>query len=686
MSTTSTITELVEYLNVCRDEYYNNNNSIITDKQYDELFDKLEQLEKESGIVLSNSPTQTVGYSVVSGFKEVTHFKPLLSLDKAHSYEEVQKFQGNKDVLYMHKLDGLTVQLTYDEDGNFVCAETRGNGIIGEDITNNAKTILGIPKSIPKLNRVVRITGEAIILKKDFDYVIRDWDSERKKKANQRNLASGSVRNYDSAVCASRKVRFVVWNANDLSSDGNMHSGLLTALQYGFTIVHYWRTNGEKTTDYIEKTFENMRNKAVNDGIPIDGIVTMFNNIEYGASLGSTSHHFKNGLAYKFYDEGYETTITDIEFSIGKTGVLTPVAVFEEVPMDSATVTRASLHNLSIMADLNIMRGDNVEIYRANDVIPQVRCNNTEHRLKDAYKDGIPYKCPYCYHDTSVDVSDDGIMNLICTNPHCSGRLLKKFTAFVAKNAMDIRGLSEKTIDRFIDVGYLEKYSDVYTLYTHSDQIALIPGFGEKSVKQIMDAIEDSKNTSLDRLLVAISIEGVGSQTAKDISEEFNNDVKEFTECLKSGQLYNRLSCVYGIGAVVANNVIEYFSNEDNRAEFYKLVSYLNIGNPVKVTSSCILAGKTFVVTGSLETYSSRQQLFDTIVANGGTTGSSVNKNTTYLINNDSTSNSSKNKKAHELGVSIITEAEFNDMISGVKQKIEIQKSVSKPSGKRKLF
>lgn len=685
MSFSRTINELVEYLNVCRDAYYNLNKPIITDRQYDDLFDELVKLEEESGIILSNSPTQTVGYTAVSEFKKVKHYKPLLSLDKTKSYDDIVKFQNGKNVLYMHKLDGLTIQLTY-EDGKLTLAETRGDGVIGEDITNNAKTFIGVPKQIP-VKGTIRITGEAIINKDDFDRINESLSNDA-KYANPRNLASGSVRQLDSKICASRKVRFIVWNANDLSSNGTMLDGLLNAYKYGFTIVEYWDSKEQKDSEYVKTTFTNMKGLAEKRGIPIDGIVVTFNDIKYGESLGRTSHHFKNGIAFKFYDEGDTAIIEDVEYTIGKTGVLTPTAVFSPVELCGTTVTRASLHNISIMKQLNINIGDEVEVYKANEIIPQIRTNNTKHSFEDAYRQTIPLQCPYCGSNTKIDTTiiwinksrnqKKEVSVLKCTNTECKGKLLKKFTAFVSKQAMDIKGLSEATIQKFIDLGYLKTYSDIYTVCnTYKNDICSMSGFGEKVVSNLIDAVEASKNTTLDRVLTALNIEGVGTNVAKVISDHFSGDVEKLEDSIREGTLYSKLSFIHGLGDYLATNFSEYFNDKDNLSEFNNLLSYLNLNKVVEQKIGNALEGKSFVITGSLTTYKNREEFVNIIKANGGTVDSSVKKTTSYLINNDVTSNSSKNKKAKELGVEIISESDFNDMLIG---------NVIQPKKNTKLF
>lgn len=678
-----TINELVEYLNVCRDEYYNHNNSIITDEQYDDLFDKLNQLENESGIILSNSPTQTVGYTVVSELQKVEHARPLLSLDKTKSYNDIYKFCNN-DTLFMHKLDGLTCCLTY-ENGELIRAETRGDGIIGEDITHNALTFIGVPRYISSKYKTI-ITGEAIINKKDFDYINSKLDVNDRYR-NPRNLASGSVRQLDSSICSERKVRFIVWNANDLSDDGTMLSGLINAEKQGFNIVHCYRSSVcPKETD-IEAIINNMRKRAINDYIPIDGIVVMYNNIKYGESLGKTSHHFKNGIAFKFYDEDYETIITDIKYTIGKTGVLTPVAEFEPVEIDGTIITKASVHNLSILKQLNLCVGDSVTIYKANEIIPQIRENKTKHNDEFVYKSTIYTKCPYCGEKTVYETSSEGVTNLVCKNRYCDGILLKQLSSFVSKPAMNIDGLSEKTLEKFIHCGWIKCYSDIYTLIdNHKLDIIRMEGFGEKSVKSLETSIEKSVKTTLERLLIAINIDGIGKANAKQLSEYFDNDpnklISEFTT-----RSYIPFTEIDGFGEIMSQDINKWFRDKDNLNEFIKLVKILSFYN-TEVKSSEKLKDITFVITGSLTQWKNRDELISYITSNGGTVASSVSKSTNYLINNDSSSTTGKNKKAHELNIPIITEQEFMDMfMSETDYGLVEEKPKEEPkSSRKKLF
>ena len=677
-SYSETINELVEYLNTCRDEYYNNNNSLISDKQYDELFDKLVELEKESGIVLSNSPTQNVGYEIKKGLDKVEHKKPLLSLDKAKDFNKVLKFCGGDCVLFMHKLDGITCQLTYI-DGKLTLAATRGNGVVGEDITHNAQTFLGIPKTIPIMGEI-KITGEAIITRKDFAYLNAQLDNAYK---TPRNLASGSATNFNNEICARRKVRFIAWNANDLSDDDSVYSGLIKAQKLGFNIVHTVVPRGTLTESKIENIFNNMKDRADKDYLPIDCIVILYDSISYCNSFGRTSHHFKNGLAYKFYEERKDSILRDVEFTIGKTGVLTPTAIFDSVDIDGTDVSRASVHNISILRKLNLCVGDHIEIYKANEIIPQIHCNIDIHEDQNAFTSLVPDKCPYCGSPTKAEKSSaSDTVNLYCTNKQCRGVILKKLSAFVSRNAINIDGLSDKTLEKFIDLGYVKTYSDIFTeIEKHKYEISKLPGFGEKSVESLIESINKSKNTTLDKLFIAFNIEGVGKQVANDLAKFFEYDVNKTTKDFKTveanSRLYDSLLDIDGFGNVLCDSICIWFASEDHD-EYCDLIKILNVAKPVSKTDTK-LSGMNFVITGKLNNFSSRDDLIKTITDNGGVVQGSVTKNTTYLINNDTTSNSTKNQKAKSLNVSIISEDEFLSLIDG-------DKPIQKPTPVRRGF
>ena len=643
------IKQLTNQLNMYRNEYYNNSNSVISDYEYDQLFDELKALEDSTGFYMSNSPTHTVGYPVNSKFNKVVHKEPLLSLDKTQDMAEFIKFCSKSEVLLMHKLDGLTIQLTYD-NGELIQAVTRGDGTSGDDITTNAKYFSNIPLTVDNKNKFT-IKGEAIINKDTFNIINNKLKDEDKFK-NPRNLASGTVKQLDTKIVSQRNVEFVCWNANDLSLDGTMENGLTNAKNLGFTIVSYQIpiSNLDQTIPYI---INNLKESA--RIIPIDGIVAMYNNIEFGNSLGGTSHHFNNGFAFKFYDEEEETTLKDIEWSMGKTGELCPVAIFNPVIIDGTTVTRASLHNISIIEELRLGIGDTVRVYKANQIIPQIR--NSVEKSNNVQ---IPKRCPICGGNTDILENTDAnktVKVLVCTNDNCKGKLLGKLTHFVSKSAMNIDGLSEATIDKLISLNILNKFTDIYDIQNHRDILYTLDGFGEVSINKLINSIEFSKQTTLDRLLNALSIPTVGKTVAKTLADYINNDANRIFELGSSD-----LTVINGIGTEMNTAIHNWFNNKFNNMTVKSLLSILTF-KTVDEHKTTKFHGLGFVVTGKLLKYPNRSALESVILHNGGTIQSTVSTNTNYLINNDINSTSSKNKKAKELNVPIISEQEFIDML-----------------------
>ena len=668
---TKSINQLVEYLNTCRDQYYNHNNSIITDKQYDDLFDKLKTLEEESGIVLANSPTRSVGYSTVSKLKKVKHKRELLSLDKSKSVSEILDFCGKNSVIFMHKMDGLTVDLTYLA-GKLTIAETRGDGVTGEDITHNAKTFLGVPDTIPYQDEI-HITGEAIISYKDFAY-INSQLPEAEKYANPRNLASGSVRQLDSSICASRKVKFITWNANDISSDGTMSSGLDNADKIGFITVYRRNRPDDKNMNeqFLTEMFDAMKGKAQSLDYPIDGIVVMFDNIEYGNSLGKTSHHFKNGIAFKFYDETVETKLRNIEWGIGKKGTLTPVAIFDPIPIDGSTVSRASLSNVSILKEkLNIaFEGQALNVSKRNAIIPCIESADTSGITLGSRVFDIPEKCPYCGGDTEIIAGDAfGRKYLFCKNRKaCNGVILEKLSAFVSRSAMDIDGLSSKTLEKVIELGWVKSYSDIYLeLPKHFAELNEMQGFGERSVTLLKDSIEKSKHTTLTRLLTAMNIDNVGKQNAATLSQLVKRDANRLIE-LSSGELQRLMTLVDGFGDVIVQSVNDWI-NSDDFEEFKKLVKIMDFESDASVVQT--MDGVKVVITGKLNQFANRDEFVKFVEDHGGKVQSSVTKETAYLVNNDISSTSGKIKKALELNIPIISESDFMNLFNGKEKKSE---------------
>lgn len=687
------IKSLVSKLNTYRNAYYNESKSIVSDYEYDKLFDELKDLEEGTGFVMSNSPTQNVGYPVATGFDKITHTIPLLSLDKTQDINEFVKFCSKNDVVLMHKLDGLTIKLEY-RDGSLYQASTRGNGNEGDDITENAKYFENIPLTVTN-KETFKVIGEAIITKDVFEKINQELPDGMKYK-NARNLASGTVKNLDTKIVRDRHIKFVCWNANDLSSDGLMTTGLNMAHSLGFDIVdnHIPIDNLEETVPAIINI---LKVTAKSKFIPIDGIVAVYNDIAYGASLGKTAHHFNNGYAFKFYDEEESTTLTDIEWSMGKTGDLTPVAIFNPVEIDGTTVTRASLHNVSILQGLELGIGDNILVYKANLIIPQIRKNLTKSNTLE-----IPTVCPVCGGSTEIfeSKSNDGVVKVLrCTNPLCEGKLLGKLCHFVSKEAMNIDGLSEATITRFVQMGLVNNVVDIYHLDKHINILQTLDGFGSTSINKLLTAIENSKKTTLDRVLNALSIPNIGKSESKTLADFIDNDVTRIFE-LKDKDL----TVINGFGDKMNTDIHKWFADENNTQTLTKLLDILTIEKPVPIVKGSKFAGIGFVVTGKLEKYPNRSALEAVILHNGGTLQSGVSSNTNYLINNDINSTTGKNKRAKELNIPIITEQDFINMLGedttatkDISEKVTNSQSntdvdtmktkkTSKPTNKKKLF
>ena len=640
--------ELTGLLNHYRNSYYNNSESLISDKQYDDLFDELQSLEEETGIVMSNSPTNTVGYEVKSKLEKVKHSHPMLSLDKTKSTDDLIKFSDGRDCIISLKLDGLTVLNTYD-NGVLFQSETRGNGEEGEIITHNAKVFDNLPLNIP-FDRKFEIEGEAIITQSDFEKI--NINGEYK---NCRNLASGSVRQLDSNITKNRHVRFIAWKIPfGLTT---YTKGFEIAAQYGFEVVPYVKYNS--STDNIEKKIEALKNIAKEKSLPIDGLVITYNNVEYGKSLGMTGHHPKHSLAYKFYDDIYPTELLDVEFTMGKTGVLTPTAVFKPVEIDGTVVERASLHNISIMKELGIThKGQTINVYKANQIIPQID-SVEEDDIEITYNNIIiPVEtCPICGADTEIIQENDSKV-LICTNDNCKGKLLGKLVHFCSKNAINIEGMSEATLQFLIDKGWIKSFQDIYKLDYYRQNWKEYDGFGDKSVDKLLDAIEDSRNTILDRFIYSLSIPQIGRSASKDIAKFFNNNYEEFK---MYGTTINYTQ-IDGFGESMNNSLHKWLS--ENHIMMEELAKEFTFKNEKNNSSSIDLSGKTFVITGSLTHYKNRDELVSIIESMGGKVSGSVSTKTSYLINNDTKSSSSKNQKAKQLNIPIISEEDFINMIS----------------------
>lgn len=649
------IKKLVTTLNVYRDVYYNSENPLVSDYEYDTLFDELSSLEKETGFVLSNSPTQSVGYEIKSVLTKVHHNHPMLSLDKTKNPDELMKFFDNKACLIMHKLDGLTISLRY-LNGILQSAETRGNGVDGEDITHNARVFKNIPLTIPYDGEFI-LDGEAIITRDDFEKINSELPDDKKYK-NVRNLASGSTRQLDSKIAQTRNLRFVAWKVIKGIDDNSFSVRLETAKTLGFDVVDYSLVPTDVNRKSLDTLIETLKKKANEKQIPIDGLVVSYDDVAYGDSLGATGHHVRSQLAFKFYDEEVETVLRKIDWTMGKTGILTPTAVFDPVVIDDTTVSRASLHNVSILKKLKLKLGDTITVHKSNQIIPQVVENLSAFNRPDGYLYiYIPKSCPVCGGRAFVEESN-GSLFLTCKNVDCKGKLLGKLTHFVALDAMNIIGLSESSLQKFIDLGVLSSFEDIYRLHKHRAEIESLDGFGSKSVDKLFAAIEDSKHTTLDRFIVALSIPLIGNTASKEIAKMCDYDFNKFIEMCRDDFDW---TCIDKFGEEMNKSLTLYV--QAHLSKITSLASLMSFERPSSITSSNILSGKTFVITGSLYSFKNRDDAKQQIENMGGKVAGSVSKNTSYLVNNDITSTSGKNKKALELGIPIITEEQLLKII-----------------------
>lgn len=646
MDKTKRIKALIDKLNTYRDAYYNNQTSIVSDYEYDSMFDELQSLETETGIIMSNSPTQTVGYEVKSKLEKVKHNHPMLSLDKTKSIQDLKSFVGDKQWVMMLKMDGLTVSLRYI-DGELVSAETRGNGEIGEDVLHTAKTFINIPRSIPVKGEVI-VDGEAIIPIDTFERINAQLPKDQKYK-NPRNLVSGSVRQLDAEVAAKRGIEFIAWKCVKGSSSNTFSDGLEFLRKLGFDVVLYgtWIDKAD-----MPNLIESLRGDAEKYKYPIDGMVVGYQDIAYGNSLGQTGHHLRSQMAYKFYDEEEVTILRDIEWTMGKTGNLTPVAVFDDVELEGTTVNRASLHNISICKQLQIGIGDEITVYKANQIIPQVR-----ESLTKSGKIIIPGRCPVCGgHVEIVQEKDSKVLQ--CKNPGCKGKLLGKLIRAVSRNALNIEGLSEAKLERLYNHHMVRSIQDIYHLENFEREITKIGGFGKKSTEILLDNIEKSRKITLDRFIYALSIPMVGRETSKVIANYFGWSYEKFIT-LCSGMDWAALP---SFGPSIAKKLKRYFN--ENWESIEELSKEFMFYSP-EFDDDDKLKDLTFVITGSLNLFPNREYVKKKIESLGGKVSESVTSKTSYLINNDITSNSSKNKKAKELQIPIITEEDFVEMIGG---------------------
>lgn len=645
MDKTERIKELINILNEASESYYAKDEEIISNLEYDRLYDELVSLEKETGLVLATSPTQKVGYEAVDELPKERHASPMLSLDKTKDREELGSWLNKHDALLSWKLDGLTIVLTY-ENGTLVKAVTRGNGEVGEVITANARTFINLPLSIPfKGNLTLR--GEAVIGYTDFEKINEEIADAAAKYKNPRNLCSGSVRQLNSAITAKRRVQFYAFslvNAEGVDFD-NLRSRQFEFLQeQGFAVVEYHKVSEDNILDRISYYAESI---SGND-IPSDGLVLTLEDLAYSASLGRTAKFPRDSIAFKWADELAKTTLREIEWSPSRTGLINPVAIFDPVELEGTTVSRASVHNLSIIETLKLGIGDEITVYKANMIIPQIAEN-----LTGSNSIVIPDRCPACGGRTEIE-DENGTKTLVCINPGCSAKKIKAFSLFVSRDAMQIDGMSEATLEKFIAKGMIHEYADLYKLSTYKDEICNMEGFGVKSYENMMDSIDKSRNTSLVRVIYSLGILNVGLSNAKMICKYFDYDLEK----IKMASV-EELSGIDGVGEVIAKSIFDYFANDNNLRTLNNLLECIIIEKPQVSENGSLLANKTFVITGSLNIYENRNALKEQIENRGGKVAGSVSKNTECLINNDFASNSSKNKKAKELGVAIMSEEDF---------------------------
>lgn len=643
------IKELINILNNASKAYYQMGNEIMTNFEYDKLYDELVLLEKETGIVLSNSPTINVGYEVLSELPKETHKSPMLSLDKTKEVEGLISFLGDKEGVLSWKLDGLTVVLTYN-NGILTKAITRGNGEVGEVITNNAKMFKNIPLNIAFKEELV-IRGEAVISYEDFNNINNEIENDDAKYKNPRNLCAGSVRQLNNQITKERNVFF---NAFTLVSASGMdfHNSLMEQFEFlktlGFDVVYHVLVNKDTVADEVEK-FSKM---IENNPLPSDGLVLVFNDLAYGASLGQTAKFPRNGIAFKWKDELATTTLKYIEWSPSRTGLINPVAVFEPVELEGTTVSRASVHNVSIVQTLKLGEGDSILVYKANMIIPQIASNQTMSGNIE-----IPQTCPACECPTKISMIN-GIKSLYCINPKCPAKSIKKFAHFASRDAFNIDGMSEETMEKFIDRGFIKEYADIFKLDRYEESIVSMPGFGRKSYDNIIQAVNNSRNIILPKFIYSLGILNIGLSNAKVICKSFDYD---FDKLLNA--TIEELTTLDGVGDVIAASFVSYFKDADNMQAVTNLLNEISFSTEGTQVMDSSITGKTFVITGSVYHYENRNEVKAIIESLGGKVTGSVTKNTDYLINNDVTSSSSKNKKAKELGVKIITEEEFIALI-----------------------
>lgn len=643
--------ELVSLLNRAGKAYYQETDEIMSNFEYDKFYDELISLEQELGITMANSPTVNVGYEVLSELPKERHDSPMLSLDKTKDPNDLKSFVGDQKALISWKLDGLTIVLTY-VDGKLMKAVTRGNGEIGEVITNNARVFKNVPLKIQYQGEVI-LRGEAVIGYHDFEKINEQIEDVDAKYKNPRNLCSGSVRQLNNEITAKRNVNFFAFSlvkAEGMEFENSRSNQMEWLRGQGFDIVEYH----EVTADTVENEVAYFEEKIVSNDFPSDGLVLIYDDIAYGQSLGHTSKFPRDSFAFKWEDEIKETTLLEIEWSPSRTGLINPVAIFEPVELEGTTVSRASVHNISIMEDLELGVGDRIEVYKANMIIPQIAQNLTRSGVKE-----IAQVCPVCGSSTQIKKVNDA-KALYCVNPECQAKQIKAFALFVSRNALNIEGLSEATLEKFIQKGFIKDFADIFHLAQYDNEIKEMEGLGEKSYDNLIASIEKSRTTTLPKLVYSLGIANIGLANAKLICREYDNEPKKLV--LATVEELNEIG---GIGEVIAQAFADYFANEKNKAEWNRLLAEVIIPAEEPTGTEQIFAGLSFVITGNVEHFANRDEVKDVIEARGGKVTGAVTSKTNYLINNDTLSSSSKNKKAKELGIPILSEQDFIQMIEG---------------------
>lgn len=642
--------ELVDLLNRARRAYEQEDAEIMSNYEYDRLYDELQEMEKELGTTLAASPTVNVGYEVLSELPKERHERPMLSLDKTKDVARLKEFLGSQRAMISWKLDGLTIVLTY-RGGTLEKAVTRGNGEVGEVVTNNARVFKNIPLTIPYQGELV-LRGEAVISYKDFEKINEEIGDADAKYKNPRNLCSGSVRQLNNEITAKRNVRFYAFTL--VQAEGiDFRNSRIYQMQWlknqGFDVVE----NHPVTSDTIEGEVAWFADHIEKNEVPSDGLVLVYDDIAYGQSLGTTAKFPRDSFAFKWADEIRETTLTEIEWSPSRTGLINPVAVFEPVELEGTTVSRASVHNISIMEELELGVGDRITVYKANMIIPQIAENLTRSGVKD-----IPKECPVCGGPAKIAMENE-TKTLYCTNPKCQAKHVKSFTLFVSRDAMNIEGLSEATLEKFIMNGYIKDFADLFHLDRYADEIRQMDGFGDKSYENLQNSIRNARTTTLARLVYSLGIPNIGIANAKMICGALGNDPERILNAT-----VEELSEISGVGSVIAGTFVDYFADEDHRDLFKRLLEEVEIPEEELAEDSRKFAGVNFVITGSVNHFANRAEVKEEIEKRGGKVTGSVTSKTNYLINNDVNSTSSKNRKARELGIPIISEEEFLNMLN----------------------